>query len=203
MKNTIKLMGIIVLIAVIGFGVAACNLLTEEEEKGSPDFNYSGTSTITITSYKGTGPNVIIPSKIDGKPVTAIGDYAFSGCTTLTSVTIPDSVTSIRYGAFWGCDNLISVNIGSNVTSIGWHAFRHCSSLISVTIPNSVTSIGDYAFYNCTSLTNITIPNSVISIGGAAFLGCGDLMTRYSAADGGPGTYTRPSGGTTWTKVSP
>ena len=81
--------------------------------------------------------------------VTSIGDYAFSDCSGLTSVTIPNSVTSIENGAFRGCRGLTSVTIPNSVTSIGGGAFQYCSGLTSVTIPNSVTSIGDEAFKGC------------------------------------------------------
>ena len=94
--------------------------------------------------------NTIIPNS-----VTAIGSYAFSGCSSLTSVTIPNSVTSIGDGAFANCSGLTSVTIPNSVTSIGDHAFDQCSSLTSVTIGNSVTSIGKYAFYNCSRLTKL------------------------------------------------
>ena len=77
------------------------------------------------------------------------------------NTTIPNSVTSIGNSAFYGCSSLTSVTIGNSVTSIGDYAFRGCSKLTSVTIPNSVTSIGNYAFSNCSSLTSVTIPNSV------------------------------------------
>ena len=87
-----------------------------------------------------------------GNKVKDIGSGAFSGCSSLTSVTIPESVTSIGYYAFSGCSSLTSVTIPNSVTSIGGEAFWGCTSLTSVTIPNSVTSIGDRAFYNCSSL---------------------------------------------------
>ena len=98
-----------------------------------------------------------------------IADGAFSGCTSLTSVTIPDSVTSIGYSAFGGCTSLTSVTIPDSVTSIGGRAFSGCTSLTSVTIPNSVTSIGWGAFIGCTNLTSVTIPDGVTSIESNAF----------------------------------
>jgi beta-lactam-binding protein with PASTA domain len=98
---------------------------------------------------------------------------------SLTSVTIPNSVTSIGDEAFAGCGRLTSVAIGNSVTSIGEGAFGYCENLASVTIPNSVTSIGDWAFMDCTSLTSVTIPNSVTSIGNNAFSDCTSLKTVY------------------------
>ena len=109
--------------------------------------------------------------------VTSIGNYAFKGCTSLTSVTIPDGVTSIGDAAFWFCDLLTSITIGKGVTSIGLSAFAYCYSLTSVTIGNSVTSIGLSAFAYCYSLTSVTIPSSVMSIENYAFKGCTSLTS--------------------------
>lgn len=98
-----------------------------------------------------------------------IADRAFKGCKSLTSVTIPNSVTHIGESAFFGCKSLKSVTIPNSVTSIRYRAFLGCESLTSVTIPNSVTNIGVQAFRGCSSLTSVTIPNSVTSIGEGAF----------------------------------
>ena len=112
---------------------------------------------------------------IIGDGVTTIGWFAFSGCSALTSVTIPNSVTTIRFRAFSGCYALTSVTIPNSVTTIGDRAFEGCSALTSVTIPNSVTTIGEAAFEDCSALTSVTIPNSVTKIGSSAFSACRNL----------------------------
>ncbi len=118
----------------------------------------------------------IIP---DDGSVTSIGDYAFWGCSSLTSVTIPSSVTSIGSSAFYECSSLTSVTFAENskCTTIGDYAFEDCSSLTSITIPSSVTSIGFGAFWGCSNLTSVTIPSSVTTIGDYAFTGCSNLAS--------------------------
>ncbi len=110
-----------------------------------------------------------------------ISEYALSGCSSLTSVTIPDSVNSIGNYAFSGCGSLPNIAIPGSVESIGEYAFEDCTSLTSITLPDSVASIGEYAFYNCSSLTSVTIPDSVASIGYDAFEDC-SLLTIYCEA---------------------
>ena len=107
--------------------------------------------------------------------VTGIGDYAFSYCTGLTSVTIGSNVTSIGERAFRGCTGLTSVTIPDSVTSIGDYAFCGCTGMTSVTILDSVTSIGYEAFSGCTGLTSVTIGSNVTGIGSSAFYGCTGL----------------------------
>ena len=85
----------------------------------------------------------------------SLGDYAFSGCDSLTSITIPNGVTSIGEEAFYSCSSLTSITIPNGVTSIGDQAFYNCSSLTSITVPNSITSIGNYVFYECVNLDKV------------------------------------------------
>lgn len=101
--------------------------------------------------------------------------------TSLTSITIPDSVTYIGAYAFNGCIGLSSITIPDSVTSIGECAFYQCKELTSVTIPDSVTWIGNGAFYECEKLTSITIPDNVTSIGMHAFYGCTNLTVNCEA----------------------
>ena len=121
--------------------------------------------------------NTNITSVVIPNCVTSIGDYAFYYCSSLTSITIPDSVTSIGDSAFYYCSSLTSITIPNSVTSIGDSAFYYCDSLSSITIPDSVTSIGYAAFSGCSSLTSITIPDRVTSIGEYAFSGCSSLTS--------------------------
>ena len=107
--------------------------------------------------------------------ITSIEDAAFSHCSLLTSITIPESVTSIGDSAFYDCSSLQSVTIPDSVISIEDNAFAECSSLQSITIPDSVTSIGMYAFEACSSLTSVIIPEGVTSIEYGTFIACSSL----------------------------
>ena len=131
-------------------------------------------SVTTIENYA-FGHNCGLTSIVIPNSVTSI-EYAFAGCTSLRSVVIGNSVTSIE-GAFYYCSGLTSVVIPNSVTSIGERAFDNCSGLTSVVIPNSVTSIGEFAFSSCSGLTSIEIPNSVTSIEYAAFSECTGLTS--------------------------
>ena len=153
---------------------------TPEEPTKTYNFKYKFNSELegyVISGYEDTETDIVIPSKYKNVPIVGIGDRAFDGCSSLTSVTIGNSVTSIGDNAFYNCSSLTSVTIGNSVKSIWWHAFENCSGLTSITIPNSVTSIAGCAFYGCSSLRSITIPNSVTSIDIDAFYGCSSLTS--------------------------
>lgn len=123
-------------------------------------------------SYCMSLKTITIPSS-----VTNIKTYAFVNCFSLLSITIPDGVTSIESSTFYACYSLLSITIPNGVMSIGNSAFSQCYSLSSLTIPNSVTSIGGNVFSSCTSLPSLTIPNSVTSIGTSAFISCSSLSS--------------------------
>ncbi|MEG1834713.1 MAG: leucine-rich repeat protein [Oscillospiraceae bacterium] len=161
------LMAILMVATIIPMGAISSFALT------SGDYEYSvisGTKkTVSIDKYTGTGGDVTIPSTIDGYTVTQMGDFSFKGCTSLTSVIIPNSVTTIGGGAFYGCTGLKDITMANGITNIGYRAFLGCKGLKGLTIPDSVTGIGDGAFDNCTSLTAINISEG---------------NTKYSSIDG-------------------
>ena len=201
---TAKSAGIATITATAGSKTATCEVnVYGESSAGDFDFN-EGTK--TITGYKGSGGVVVIPSKINGvevetigeeafykydeekcetspnnitsiiipNTVTSIGIFAFYDCTDLTSIAIPNSVTIIGEGAFCACESLTSITIPNTVTSIGDGAFCACESLKSITFQETsrVESIGECAFEDCSSLESVTIPASVKSIGEEVFMGC-------------------------------
>ena len=141
------------------------------------DFAFTPDNTaVIVKKYNGTAADVTIPSRYKGKPVTAINNAAFPN-SAVTSVTIPDSVTSIPDAAFVNCSQLTNISIPNSVTFIGFSAFNSCTSLKSITLPSSLSTIQSYAFYNCGNLKTIHIPVSVTSIGNYAFDVCPNLMT--------------------------
>lgn len=165
---------------------------------------------IIIKGYKGNSVTVNIPPEINGKPVTAIGEYAFDGfeendgsvqngksykdnnINTITSIHIPGSVKTIEKGAFTNCFSLTELTFAEGVETLEEGAFACCDKVTSVSLPSSVTKIGSYAFYECYSIRELSIGKSVQSIGEYAFYNCRDLRTVVlpdSVAELGTGTF--------------
>jgi hypothetical protein len=130
----------------------------------------------TITGYLGTSVSLNLPSMLFEYPVVGIGGRAFLYMRSITSITIPDSVTNIGTFSFYYCTALSSLTIGKGVTNIASYAFFYCTALTSVTIPDSVTNIGEFAFDN-TALRSVIMGNGVTSIGNGAFMNCRDLTS--------------------------
>ena len=180
-------------------------MFAEPVQIGDLYYNLDATNqTAEVTSQNSSYPywsttitTAIIPTTVTYNEitysVTSIGEWAFYGCTGLTSVTIPGSVTSIGEGAFAYCSGLTSVTIPNSVTSIGICAFEGCSSLTSVTIPGSVTSIGEGAFAYCSGLTSINVASdnsNYCSVDGVLFNK--DKTTLIQYPGGKQGAYTIP-----------
>lgn len=126
------------------------------------DFEFTPDNTaVIVNNYKckGTAADVTIPSRYKGKPVTAINNAAFPN-SAVTSVTIPDSITSIPDAAFVNCSKLTNISIHNSVTYIGFSAFSSCTSLKSITLPSSLSTIGNSAFAGCPSSMTVTYPGS-------------------------------------------
>ena len=161
------------------YGSDYANVVVNKYDGWLGDFIFAKDSdTYYLQAYVGNETDLVLPENYKDSNY-AIGTSAFSGCSSLTAVVIPNSVTSIGKSAFAYCSGLASVNIGNRVTSIGSSAFNDCSSLTSLEIGNSVTSIGESAFWNCESLTSINIPNSMTSIGRDAFHECSSMSSVY------------------------
>ncbi len=143
----------------------------------NPENNY-GASGGVLTEYTGSESSITIPSSLGSSKVTAIGAGAFSGNTSIKSVSIPSSVTQIGQEAFSDCTSLTSVSLPSSLQSIGIGAFYGCTSLSSVSVPDGTKTISDEAFAQCSSLKTITIPSSVTTIADDAFSGCDSLNIR-------------------------
>jgi hypothetical protein len=203
MKNKIKVFGLVALIAVFAFSMAACfgqgggkTINSAEELKTYLDSQPANSSDKPIKVTMNANEQMIgniaevirstdryVSLTLSGNGLTTIPDFAFydreakKGCDMLVSVTMPNSVTEIGMSAFFNCTNLKGVTIPDSVIKIGAWAFGLCGNLTNVTIGNGVTKIGRCAFIGCTSLTSVIIPDNVTEIGSEAFDNCTGLAS--------------------------
>ena len=185
--------------------VATRSLTTDNKDDQGLTYTLNADHTATVANYDNSTPDGVIdiPDTVTsgGQPytVTAINNAAFPN-SAVTSVTIPDSVTSIHDVSFFNCSQLTNISIPNSVTYIGYSAFSYCTSLKSITLPSSLSTISRALFSGCSQLTTIHIPDSVSSIQFYAFHDCENLKTiripvsvtsiRDFAFDGCPSSMT-------------
>lgn len=158
---------------------------TEEEsqitEDGIWEYQYvtgtEGETEVTITKYMGTANDPIIPSKINGYPVTELAQTSFNRNTGLTEVELPDSLIRIDGAAFYGCTGLEKITMPDSIQEVGGSAFRECSSLKSVVLSSSLKRLNSSTFSKCSSLKSIWIREGMEEIGYSAFFECTSLET--------------------------
>ena len=139
-----------------------------------------GLTTIGGRAFCGTK---ITGIEIPGTVTAITGSYAFSGCTGLTHIAFPSSLTSIGDNAFSDCTGLTSLTIPGNVTEVKGDAFSGCSGITQLTLKKGIEKLENYAFRNCTGLTTLTIPDGVKTIGLGAFMGCANLTSVTMPCD--------------------
>ena len=196
MKNKV-IIGIIIAVTVIALIIGAVALVNSNTAGGSDKKSSSSSSSATNLEFRlnddgegytvvGIGDcedrEIIIPSKYNKKPVTAIGDCAFFNNADIKSITIPDTVETIGDYAFYWCYDLRKVSFGNGVKSIGAYAFYGCYDLREVSFGKSIKSIGAYAFYGCYSIKDLTLPDSLTEVGDCAFANCSDDYNEYGNA---------------------
>ena len=142
-----------------------------ESSNPASDFEYKVLfdGSVSITKYIGDSTEVVIPTKINGKTVTEIGEHAFANKMKITSVVIPDTVIVIGGGAFTQCISLNKIAIPDSVTEISGGAFYECKKLSDVTIPKNLKKMGHNAFAYCESIKKVTIPKTLTEWGDCTF----------------------------------
>ena len=188
MKHITKSISIVLALLMLTSVFAIAPITASAGTNGDFEYEVLDDGTAEITDYSGSAEELVIPSKLDGYTVTSIGYGAFDACTSLTSVTIPESVTGISNNLFGHCKNLTNITVNENnkvYSSLDGNLYnKDCTTLLqyalgktdsSFAIPDSVTSIAGNSFSFCSNLANITIPDSVSVINNYAFMRCESL----------------------------
>lgn len=155
---------------------ASAETSTEIVTTTSGDYEYTvlDDGTAQITKYNGNEAELSIPTELDSKKVTSIGDYSFEKCKSITSLTIPAGI-SVGKNAFRYCENIKNLTLSDGVTTINNGAFSFCNKLESLVLPDSITTLGNNAFQECKALKSLKLPDGLEKIGDFAFADCENL----------------------------
>lgn len=216
-KKFVRIASVMLVLIFTMSAFVSANAATYFEENG---FKYSPISKFNcrIYGYTDSKTDVVVPNKLsaytvleiadyaflnntaienisfsNAKSIDVIGEFAFSGCTSLKSVNIPSTLDKIGFGSFMGCTSLTDINISSNISVINGQVFQNCTSLTEFTVPDSVNTISDFAFSGCTSLAKVVIPKAVKNIAPNAFSKC-DNLTIYGYSNSYAETYAEENG---------
>lgn len=178
MKQTFKAVAMAMLMALMTFTVNAADFTVDGINYNVLSFT-DFTCEVTTGDYEG---NIVIPSEVTYNSkvlkVTCIGEKAFFKCSNLTSVNLPDGLTTIESEAFSGCNSLTSINFPNGLTVIEYSAFRNCNSITSpVDLQVGLTTIESYAFKGCSSITSVNLPEGLTTIGEDVFSQCSSLTS--------------------------
>ncbi|MBQ9742566.1 MAG: leucine-rich repeat protein, partial [Ruminococcus sp.] len=180
MKTTSRLL-CFVLVLLTAF--SCTSLLSISAETYIVDKNFKLTrnanNEITVCGYEGSDTSIAVPSSLIGYDVKYIGDHAFYNETTLTDISLPNTLTGMGMGAFYGCSSLESISIPTQCINLGPHLFYGCSSLKNVTLSSVTVDIPRYCFSFCGSLEEITLPSTTKTIGEYAFANCSNLKSVH------------------------
>ncbi len=154
------------------------------ESKNDSDFQYDlYRDHVVIKKYTGSATSLDIPDTFEGKPVTEIGDSAFSNSKSLVRISMPDTVTRLGKNAFKGCALLVDIDLSEDLTEMGEGVFDSCERLARISIPDGVTTIGKKAFNECADIIRVTLPGSIESIGEQAFYNCSKMELTKLPSD--------------------
>ena len=168
---------LLLLIGCSGSGETEPALISADNVSGDLVYSIYAGNTVTITGYRGSDRVLVLPDRIDTRPVTAIGDYAFADQSGIVYLTLGKYVRSIGDYAFSGCELLCELELGGKVQRVGEYAFSDCIGMTRLTVGNGVKELGIGAFSDCVSLCEAEIGDGITTLPSGIFVGCDSLVT--------------------------
>lgn len=163
----------VMLMTVLCFTPLSAGAETNTEVSGDYEYTVLDDGTARIAKYNGSASELVIPTELDGKTVSAIGQMSFEKCKSITSLTIPSSIKTIGKNAFRYCENLKNLTLSEGLEAIDLGGFQECAKLESVVLPNSLTKVDTFIFKGDAALKSVKLPNNLQDIGDYMFCDTG------------------------------